>query len=56
VNWPKLNIPPFATEGYQAALSNVTKNPIMASLVKSHERGRSEARVGYMEEGKKRLE
>ncbi|KAF2664961.1 phosphoinositide phosphatase-like protein [Microthyrium microscopicum] len=56
VNWPKLNTPPWAIEGFQDALTQAKKNPVMASLVKGHERGRSEARVGYMEEGKTRIE
>lgn len=56
VNWPKLNTPPFAVEGYQDALSHVRTMPGVGPLVSRHERGRSDARLGYLEEGKKRIE
>ncbi|KAI9656234.1 MAG: hypothetical protein M1821_004897 [Bathelium mastoideum] len=56
VNWPKLNTPPWATEGYQDALSSVRHDPVIGSFIRGHERGRSEARLGYLEEGKKRKE
>ncbi|KAI9708970.1 MAG: hypothetical protein M1820_003664 [Bogoriella megaspora] len=57
VNWPKLNTPPWATEGYQDALTSVRHDPVIGSFIRGHERGRSEARLGYMEEGfKKRKE
>lgn len=56
VNWPKLNTPPWATEGYQDALIQVKSNPITGPLVSRHERGKSDARPGYLEEGKKRIE
>jgi len=55
VNWPKLNTPPFATEGYQEALSSARKDPLIGHFVMD-ERGRSEGRLGYLEEGKKRIE
>jgi hypothetical protein len=56
VNWPKLNTPPWAIEGYQDALVKVRKHPVVGSFIKGHERGRSTAVIGYMEEGKKRKE
>lgn len=56
VNWPKLNTPPWASEGFQDSMSHARASPLLGTFVKSHERGRSEARVGYMEEGKKRRE
>ncbi|KAF1816845.1 putative phosphoinositide phosphatase [Eremomyces bilateralis CBS 781.70] len=56
VNWPKLNTPPYAVEGYQDALDRVRTNPILGSTVARHERGKSIARLGFMEEGKKRIE
>jgi phosphatidylinositol 4-phosphatase len=56
VNWPKLNVPPWATEGYQESLQHAMKTPVLGSFIKGHERGKSESRVGFMEEGKKRVE
>lgn len=58
MNWPKLNTPPWATEANSDALQRTMKIPVMGGFVKGHERGRSEARVGFMEEGgmKKRVE
>ncbi|KAJ9656449.1 Phosphoinositide phosphatase sac1 [Coniosporium apollinis] len=56
VNWPKLNTPPHAIESYQDALSRVRTAPVIGTLVGRHERGKSEARLGYLEEGKKRIE
>ncbi|KAF1951746.1 hypothetical protein CC80DRAFT_423911 [Byssothecium circinans] len=57
VNWPKLNRPPHAIESYQQALNNVSLNPVVGSLVGTkHERGKSDARLLGLEEGKKRLE
>ncbi|KAI9725479.1 MAG: hypothetical protein M1828_003150 [Chrysothrix sp. TS-e1954] len=55
VNWPKLNTPPFAVEGYQEALKKASKDPIVGSMVTSDRRS-SEYKMGYMEEGKKRIE
>lgn len=55
VNWPKLNTPPYAVEGVQDALVKATKDPLLGPLVK-HERGRSDGRLAYLEEGKKRRE
>jgi hypothetical protein len=56
VNWPKLNKLPWAVESYHDALAHVERNLVVGSLVGKHERGKSEARLGYMEEGKKRIE
>ncbi|KAF2218933.1 SacI homology domain-containing protein [Elsinoe ampelina] len=56
VNWPKLNTPEWAQEAYYTTLEKATKDPLVGSLVTQHRRGRSDARVGYMEEGKKRIE
>ncbi len=56
VNWPKLNPRPWATEGYQDAISKVRKDPLIGSLVVRHERGLSTARYLNAEEGKKRIE
>ena len=57
VNWPKLNRLPWAIESVQDALSNVQHNPVVGPLIGTrHERGKSDARLGYMEEGKKRIE
>ncbi|TVY57440.1 Phosphoinositide phosphatase, partial [Lachnellula suecica] len=56
VNWPKLNPRPWATEGYNEAISNVRKDKVIGSLVARHERGLSTARYTNAEEGKKRIE
>ena len=56
VNWPKLNPRPWATEAYEEALGRARQEPVVGSFVKSHERGRSMVNIGYMEEGKKRIE
>jgi hypothetical protein len=56
VSWPKLNPRPWATEAYEEALGRARHEPIIGSFVKSHERGRSTVNIGYMEEGKKRIE
>ncbi|KAF2454275.1 phosphoinositide phosphatase-like protein [Lineolata rhizophorae] len=56
VNWPKLNPPPWVQENYLEALSRVRSTPLLGPLVIKHERGRSEARMSYLEEGKKRIE
>lgn len=56
VNWPKLNTPPWATEAYQDALSKSMRDPVAGALVR-HDRGRSyDAKLGYLEDGKKRIE
>ncbi|KAF4311695.1 putative phosphoinositide phosphatase protein [Botryosphaeria dothidea] len=56
VNWPKLNTPPWAIEGYQDAMTHASKDPLLGPLVARHERGKSDARLLYLEEGKKRIE
>lgn len=56
MNWPKLNTPVWATENYQDALDRVTRDPVLGHLVSNHGRGKSDARLGYLEEGKKRRE
>lgn len=56
VNWPKLNTPPWAVEAYQDALSKSARDPVVGPLIR-HERGRShDVRLGYLEDGKKRIE
>ncbi|KAF9735056.1 hypothetical protein PMIN03_003978 [Paraphaeosphaeria minitans] len=57
VNWPKLNRPPHAIESVQDTLSRVSHNPMVGGLVGTkHERGKSDARLLGLEEGKKRIE
>ncbi|KAI9854480.1 MAG: hypothetical protein M1813_000996 [Trichoglossum hirsutum] len=57
VNWPKLNPLPWATEGYNEALSKARKDKVIGKWVdRRHERGASSARLSYLEEGKKRIE
>lgn len=62
VNWPKLNTPTFALEGYQSALERAYKDPLIGPFITSasgrnrRARNMSQQKVGYMEEGKKRLE
>ncbi|KAI0011938.1 putative SAC1 protein [Xylariaceae sp. FL0662B] len=56
VNWPKLIPRPWATEGYQEAISKVRKDKLIGPFVARHERGLSTARYLNAEEGKKRIE
>lgn len=57
MNWPKLNTPAAATEGYQDALIHARSDPIIGKwLPRRHHRGISNVRLGYLEEGKKRIE
>ncbi|EAT92595.2 hypothetical protein SNOG_01100 [Parastagonospora nodorum SN15] len=57
VNWPKLNRLPSQIEAYQEKLSKVSQNPVVGGLVGTkHERGKSDARLLGLEEGKKRIE
>jgi hypothetical protein len=37
-------------------LERVSRDPLLGSMVAKHGRGKSDARLGYMEEGKKRRE
>ncbi|KAK5692929.1 Phosphoinositide phosphatase sac1 [Elasticomyces elasticus] len=53
VNWPKLNTPQWAVEAYEDTLGRVRKDPIVGSFVGG---GRGKARIGSLEEGKKRRE
>ncbi|EEH46943.1 uncharacterized protein PADG_03041 [Paracoccidioides brasiliensis Pb18] len=59
VNWPKLNTPAAAIEGCLDALAHAHNDKLFGKFVPAagrHHRGFSNARVGYMEEGKKRIE
>lgn len=62
VNWPKLNTPAFAAEGYSDALARAHKDKIVGQFItapKSNDRRSrnfSASNMGYMEEGKKRIE
>jgi hypothetical protein len=65
VNWPKLNVPGFAVDGYTEALSKVKKDKVVGKWVErsisgSRERGSSisggNVRLIHLEEGKKRIE
>lgn len=55
VAWPKLNPPSYAMESYTDAMNKATQDPIVGKLVQ-RERGMSDGRMVYMEEGKKRKE
>jgi hypothetical protein len=60
VNWPKLNTPAFAQEGYQNALEKAHKDPIIGQFITSasgrDRRARNMSAQIKLEEGKKRLE
>jgi hypothetical protein len=56
VNWPKLIPRPWGTEAFEEALGHARHEPVIGSFVRTHERGKSDARLGFMEEGKKRIE
>lgn len=57
VNWPKLNRLPAQIESYQDTLSKVSNSAVVGPLVGTrHERGKSDARLLGLEEGKKRIE
>lgn len=55
VNWPKLNTPRWAQEGYQEAMGSVMKDKIIGNFV-PRQRGASNVRLGHLEEGKKRIQ
>lgn len=58
VNWPKLNTPQYAIEGFQNALLRAQKDPLLGQLIQGIP-GTKRARVSSqsnMEEGKKRLD
>ncbi|KAK4862460.1 hypothetical protein LT330_002593 [Penicillium expansum] len=58
VNWPKLNTPVAGAEGYQDALIKARSDPIIGNWLPSrrHQRGISNARLVFLEEGKTRIE
>ncbi|KAL1796184.1 hypothetical protein ACET3X_004724 [Alternaria dauci] len=59
VNWPKLNRQPPQIEAFQDTLQKVRSHPVVGPLVggaAKHERGKSDARLLGLEEGKKRIE
>ncbi|KIV78252.1 hypothetical protein PV11_09989 [Exophiala sideris] len=62
VNWPKLNTPPSATEAFHDTLARAQKDKIIGHLIAAtggrdrRSRNMSMANMGYMEEGKKRIE
>ncbi|KAJ5389564.1 Phosphoinositide phosphatase SAC1 [Penicillium cataractarum] len=58
VNWPKLNAPVAGAEGYQDALIKARTDPIIGQWLPSrrHQRGISNARLVFLEEGKTRIE
>lgn len=62
VNWPKLNTPAFAAEGYRDALLRAHKDKVVGQFIITPAEGDKRARristsnMGYMEEGKKRIE
>lgn len=58
VNWPKLNTPSAGAEGYQDALVKARSDPFIGHWIpiKRHQRGYSNARLGFLEEGKTRIE
>lgn len=58
VNWPKLNTPAAGSEGYQDAMIKARTDPIVGQFlpVRRHQRGYSNARLGFLEEGKTRIE
>ncbi|KAE8382999.1 SacI homology domain-containing protein, partial [Aspergillus bertholletiae] len=57
VNWPKLNAPAAGSEGYQDAMIKARSDPIVGQFLPSrrHQRGYSNARLGFLEEGKTRI-
>lgn len=62
VNWPKLNTPAFAAEGYADALSRAHKDKVVGQFITTsggkdrRARNTSTSNMGFMEEGKKRIE
>ncbi|KAI9748665.1 MAG: hypothetical protein M1815_003081 [Lichina confinis] len=56
VNWPKLNELPWAVEGYNEAMLGLQKDNVIGRLAGTRDRGFSSARLGHLEEGKKRIE
>lgn len=62
VNWPKLNTPQYAVEGFSSALARAQKDPVLGQLMQAlpkidkRARNLSQTAMGYMEEGKKRVD
>jgi phosphatidylinositol 4-phosphatase len=62
VNWPKLNTPGWAAEGYQDALARAHKDAVAGPLITTPQgrdrraRNLSATKMGFMEEGKTRTE
>ncbi|PWY86096.1 phosphoinositide phosphatase [Aspergillus heteromorphus CBS 117.55] len=58
VNWPKLNTPTAGSEGYQDALIHARSDPVIGQWLpaRRHQRGYSNARLVFLEEGKTRIE
>jgi hypothetical protein len=62
VNWPKLNTPAFAVEGYSDALNRAYKDQVVGPLIAAasgkdrRARNTSTQNMGHLEEGKKRIE
>jgi hypothetical protein len=62
VNWPKLNTPAAGAEGYQEALARAHKDKLVGQFISTtggkdrRARNISMSKMGYMEEGKKRIE
>ena len=62
VNWPKLNTPAFAAEGYSDALTRAHKDKVVGQFITTatgkdrRAHNVSTSNIGFMEEGKKRIE
>lgn len=62
VNWPKLNTPQYAIEGFSSALARAQQDPVLGQLVQTmpgsdrRVRNLSRTNMGDMEEGKKRVD
>ncbi|KAK5943750.1 Phosphoinositide phosphatase sac1 [Knufia obscura] len=57
VNWPKLNTPQYAIEGFSSALARAQKDPLLGQFVQAKRtRNISRSNIGDMEEGKKRVD
>ncbi|KAI7370383.1 hypothetical protein KC354_g1324 [Hortaea werneckii] len=54
VNWPKLNTPQWAVEAYQDTLEKACKDPILGPFIAGS--GKTDGKLGSLEEGKKRRE
>ncbi|MCJ1471952.1 hypothetical protein MMC13_000594 [Lambiella insularis] len=56
VNWPKLNTPRWAVDGYQETMGSIRQDAIVGQFITRHQRGVSNAKVSALEEGKKRIQ